>query len=92
LNKPFSNANFVRCINTNNTPFYFDILPTLEGSGFWVQTTVAGRYLEVSDQQVLGAASALSMLSPVGGDVGKYRLDDIGTPLSNRLDKLKPFL
>ena len=35
------------------------------------------RYLEVSDDQVLGAAAALSMLSPVGGDVGKYRLDDI---------------
>ncbi|WP_392476174.1 tyrosine-type recombinase/integrase [Nostoc sp. C110] len=27
------------------------------------------KYLEVSDEQVLGAAAALSMLSPVGGDV-----------------------
>ncbi|WP_298913486.1 site-specific integrase [uncultured Nostoc sp.] len=35
------------------------------------------RYLEVTEDQVLGAAAALSMLSPVGGDVGKYWLDDI---------------
>jgi integrase/recombinase XerD len=36
------------------------------------------KYLEVSDEQVLGAAASLSMLSPVGENVGKYRLDDIG--------------
>jgi integrase/recombinase XerD len=31
------------------------------------------KYLEVSDEQVLGAASSLSMLSPIGeGEVGKY--------------------
>lgn len=35
------------------------------------------RYLEVTDEQVLGAASALSLLSPVAENVGKYRLDDI---------------
>ena len=35
------------------------------------------KYLEVSDSQVLGAAATLSMLSPVGENVGKYRLDDI---------------
>jgi integrase/recombinase XerD len=34
------------------------------------------RYLEVSDEQVLGAVSALSMLSPVG-NVGKLTFDDI---------------
>ncbi|MBD2281398.1 tyrosine-type recombinase/integrase [Aphanizomenon flos-aquae] len=33
------------------------------------------RYLEVSDEQVLGAVSALSMLSPVG-NVGKLVFDD----------------
>ncbi|MDF5732485.1 MAG: site-specific integrase [Rhizonema sp. PD38] len=32
------------------------------------------RYLEVSDEQVLGAAASLAMLSPVGGDVGKLAL------------------
>jgi integrase/recombinase XerD len=37
------------------------------------------KYLEVSDEQVLGAASTLSMLSPVGGEVGKYGFDDIGS-------------
>jgi integrase/recombinase XerD len=37
------------------------------------------RYLEVSDEQVLGAASALSMLSPVASDVGKVEYDDIGS-------------
>jgi integrase/recombinase XerD len=35
------------------------------------------KYLEVSDEQILGAAASLAMLSPVGGDVGKYGLDDI---------------
>ncbi|WP_375491504.1 tyrosine-type recombinase/integrase [uncultured Nostoc sp.] len=35
------------------------------------------RYLEVSDSQVLGAAAALSMLSPVGENVGKWTLNDI---------------
>jgi integrase/recombinase XerD len=34
-------------------------------------------YLEVRDSQVLGAVSALSMLSPQGGDVSKYRFPDI---------------
>jgi len=40
------------------------------------------RYLEVTEDQVLGAAAALAMLSPVGGDVGKYWLDDIGAKAS----------
>jgi integrase/recombinase XerD len=34
-------------------------------------------YLEVKDEQVLGAAASLSMLSPVMGDVGNVELDDI---------------
>ena len=34
------------------------------------------KYLEVTDEQVLGAAASLAMLSPVG-DVGKYIYDDI---------------
>jgi integrase/recombinase XerD len=33
-------------------------------------------YLEVKDEQVLGAAASLSMLSPVMGDVGIVGLDD----------------
>ncbi len=32
---------------------------------------------------MLGAAAALSMLSPVGGDVGKLRLDDIRLEAAN---------
>jgi len=35
------------------------------------------KYLEVSDEQVLGAAASLAMLSPVRENVGKYRYDDI---------------
>lgn len=35
------------------------------------------RYLEVSDEQVLGAAASLSMLSPVRENVGKLAYDDI---------------
>ncbi len=34
-------------------------------------------YLEVRDEQVLGAAASLSMLSPMMGDVGFFRLYDI---------------
>ena len=41
------------------------------------------RYLEVSEDQVLGAAAALSMLSPVGGDVGKWVFPDIHQDLRN---------
>jgi hypothetical protein len=33
-------------------------------------------YLEVKDEQVLGAAASLSMLSPVIGDVGIVVEDD----------------
>jgi integrase/recombinase XerD len=33
-------------------------------------------YLEVRDEQVLGAAASLSMLSPVMGDVGIVAKDD----------------
>lgn len=39
-------------------------------------------YLEVTDDQVLGAAATLSMLSPVANDVGLYSYDDI--PLRTR--------
>jgi len=42
------------------------------------------RYLEVTDEQVLGAAAALSMLSLVGGNVGKWELDDIYHPESTQ--------
>ncbi|MCC5611052.1 site-specific integrase [Nostoc sp. CHAB 5834] len=35
------------------------------------------RYLEVTDNQVLGAAASLAMLSPVGENVGKYCFPDI---------------
>jgi integrase/recombinase XerD len=35
------------------------------------------KYLEVSEEQVLGAVASLAMLSPVGENVGKYSLDDI---------------
>ncbi|MBE9229151.1 site-specific integrase [Phormidium sp. LEGE 05292] len=37
------------------------------------------RYLEVTDEQVLGAAATLAMLSPVAEDVGKLRYDDTNT-------------
>ena len=35
------------------------------------------KYLEVTDEQVLGAAASLAMLSPVGENVGKWVFDDI---------------
>jgi integrase/recombinase XerD len=41
------------------------------------------KYLEVSEEQVLGAASSLAMLSPVGGDVGKYDYPDISQSLTH---------
>ncbi len=34
------------------------------------------RYLEVSDDQILGAAAALSMLSPIGENTDKYELQN----------------
>ncbi|MBD2245215.1 site-specific integrase [Nostoc sp. FACHB-888] len=34
------------------------------------------RYLEVTDEQVLGAAASLAMLSPVGKDTDKYELQN----------------
>lgn len=37
------------------------------------------RYLEVTDQQVLGAAATLSMLSPVAQDVDKWKYDDFSS-------------
>ena len=37
-------------------------------------------YLEVVESQVLGAVTSLSMLSPVGDEVGKYVLDDLDSP------------
>ena len=40
------------------------------------------KYLEVSDEQVLGAAASLAMLSPVGTDVGKCMLNDIDSNAS----------
>jgi integrase/recombinase XerD len=44
------------------------------------------RYLEVSDDQVLGAAAALSMLSPIGENVGKWSFDDIQVKQPQRRD------
>jgi integrase/recombinase XerD len=37
-------------------------------------------YIEVRDEQVLGAVTALSMLSPVEADVRKYRYPDVENP------------
>jgi len=34
------------------------------------------RYLEVTEEQILGAAATLAMLSPVTGEVGKLNYDD----------------
>ncbi len=44
--------------------------------------TQLNAYLEVRDEQVLGAAASLSMLSPVMGDVGNVTLHDIPPPPS----------
>ncbi|NJM22783.1 MAG: site-specific integrase [Richelia sp. SM1_7_0] len=46
------------------------------------------KYLEVSEEQILGAAASLAMLSPVGENVGKYRLDDITSPVSKPIISL----
>lgn len=40
-------------------------------------------YLEVRDEQILGAAASLSMLSPVVGNVGIVSFDDIPTSLQS---------
>jgi integrase/recombinase XerD len=37
-------------------------------------------YIEVRDEQVLGAVTALSMLSPVGEEVRKYGYPDVENP------------
>ena len=50
-------------------------------------------YLEVRDEQVLGAAASLSMLSPMMGSVGKVSLDDFNSnPNHTQFDshKLSP--
>ncbi|MBN3924622.1 site-specific integrase [Nostoc sp. NMS4] len=44
------------------------------------------RYLEVTDAQVLGAAAALSMLSPVGENIGKWSFDDIEVKQPHSMD------
>jgi integrase/recombinase XerD len=46
-------------------------------------------YLEVRDEQILGAAASLSMLSPVVGDVGNVLEYDIPTTPSHPLPKAK---
>lgn len=46
-------------------------------------------YLEVDESKVLGAVASLSMLSPVGDDVGKYALDDIA-PKAQQLEPIHP--
>jgi integrase/recombinase XerD len=41
-------------------------------------------YIEVRDEQVLGAVTALSMLSPVEADVRKYQYPDLHqTPINS---------
>jgi integrase/recombinase XerD len=45
------------------------------------------KYLEVSDSQVLGAASTLAMLSPIGEKVGKYNYPDIFSDSPQLTDK-----
>jgi integrase/recombinase XerD len=47
------------------------------------------KYLEVSEEQVLGAAASLAMLSPVGENVGKYSLDDISLKGTSVLENQK---
>jgi integrase/recombinase XerD len=46
-------------------------------------------YLEVRDEQILGAAASLSMLSPVMGDVGIVSNHDIPTQSSSQSPKAK---
>ncbi|PHJ65013.1 integrase [Nostoc linckia z7] len=41
------------------------------------------RYLEITEEQVLGAASSLSLLSPVEENVGKCMFDDIGKEVTH---------
>ncbi|WP_277933020.1 hypothetical protein [Nostoc sp. FACHB-892] len=41
-------------------------------SGFW--NRLLQKYLEVTDEQVLGTEASLAMLSPVGKDTDKYQL------------------
>ncbi len=45
-------------------------------------------YIEVRDEQVLGAVTGLSMLSPVG-ETGKYQLPDMGYVNNHFLRALK---
>ncbi len=44
------------------------------------------KYLEVSDEQVLGAAASLAMLSPMSVEVGKYGFDDISVKQAHSKD------
>jgi integrase/recombinase XerD len=44
-------------------------------------------YLEVRDEQVLGAVSSLSMLSPLSDEVGKYWLDDFNLGANHEEEK-----
>lgn len=44
-------------------------------------------YLEVREEQVLGALTSLSMLSPVGDEVGKWSYNDHSFPSSDRKTK-----
>ncbi|MBD1835363.1 hypothetical protein H6F61_22420 [Cyanobacteria bacterium FACHB-472] len=39
-------------------------------------------YLELRDEQLLGALATLSMLSPIVGQIGKVMYDDVETDLS----------
>ena len=47
-------------------------------------------YLEAKDEQILGAAATLSMLSPIVGQVGKITYDDVETdrtPMRSPVEK-----
>ena len=53
---------------------------------FWQFLTPISSSFVRNPGQVLEAATALSMLSPVGGDVGKWRLNDIGIQQAHSKD------
>jgi integrase/recombinase XerD len=57
----------------SNTGIPLKVIATYSGHRDLAQLNA---YLEVRDEQVLGAAASLSMLSPMMGDVGIVALDD----------------
>ncbi|MEW5859905.1 MAG: hypothetical protein AB1861_21375 [Cyanobacteriota bacterium] len=58
-------------------------------SGHWDLSQMSA-YLEVKDEQILGAAATLSMLSPMVRQVGKVLYDDVEknrTPVRSPVEK-----